>query len=393
MRGFPADPRLSLTGLFLCLAGAAVVCATEDPNATAPTPAAGTTAADDQPALKDRILSLLPPAVSDGLEVDGWLWLYYLHHDQHSKNNEVDAQLSLDFTKSFGSRIATTFEGNLIDIDGDTRAELEQGFVSLLLSEKDQTLLTIGKFNANFGVEARDFWNRTNGTTSVIFGAQPQDLIGVMITQPLGDTGIKLRLFIAADFQGAYNFDQTPSAGIAVEYRPNQEWNFTVTNWVGPGMVLYGGRPLRPPYEQGGYGSSATSILGNWQGPNLTAESGSTLYFFEAAVTWQARRDLSFAAEYVMGTTSTSYGHWGWSGFLVQANFDITDKWNVFARYSYLDDTNWLITGEFQKISEVSAGIAYRFSEKMEVRAEYRHDHSDVTGSFDTVSLHLTLGF
>lgn len=348
---------------------------------------------DPVAAFKDRLISYLPPAVSDGLEINGWLWVYYLHNDQPKENNLVDGWLSLDVTKSFGNRIATTFQGVFINIDGDKRVELEQGFVSFLPFESAQTLITIGKFNANFGVEPRDFWNRTNGTTSVLFGAQPQDLIGVMLTQPLGETGVTLRPFVSADFQGAYNFDQCPSAGMMVEYRPNQTWNFGVTSWVGPGMMLFGGKPLRPPYESGGYGDSASAILGNWQGPNLTAERGGTLYFVEAKATWQPRRDLTFAAEYLMGSTSTSKGHWGWAGFLVQGNFDITDRWNVFARYSYLDDTNWLITGTFQKISEVSAGMGYRITDHIEVRAEYRHDHSDVTGNLDTVSFHLSIGF
>src|SRR5439155_12656340 len=114
--------------------------------------------------------------------------------------------------------------------NGNNRADLEQGFVSMRLFDDAGTLLTIGKFNANFGVEPRDFWDRRTGTTSLLFSAQPQDLIGVMVTQPIGDTGLTLRPFVSADFQGGWNFDQTPSAGLMAEYKPNKDLSFAVTN-------------------------------------------------------------------------------------------------------------------------------------------------------------------
>ncbi len=263
---------------------------------------------------------------------------------------------------------------------------------SLAISQQAQTLVTVGKFNANFGIEARDFWNRTTGTTSLLFSAQPQDLIGVMVTQPLGNTGITLRPFISADFQGVFDFDQSPSGGLNVEYRPNKDFDLAVTGWVGPGMMLYGGRSIRPPFNGDSYGSSAGTIE-NWQGPNLEAERGGTLYFFEAKASWQVRRDLNLAGEYLIGSTSTSKGRWGWSGVMALATFDLTDRASLFARWSYLDDSNWLITGEFQRVQEVSGGIGYRITPKVEVRGEYRHDHSNVTGDTNSVSIHLAMGF
>ncbi len=341
--------------------------------------------------LKEELLSKLPPAVAEGLDVDAWLWMSYLHNDQSSDNNIYDLQLSLDVTKTFGRRVATSFEGNFIDANGERRVELEQGFISFLLSEKSQTLLTVGKFNANFGVEARDFWNRTNGTTSLLFAAQPQDLIGVMITQPIGNTGITLRPFITADFQGAYNFDQPPSFGMTVEYRPNNALTLAVTNWVGPGMVLYEGRPLRAPFKGGEYGSS--DVVENWQGPNLYAERGGTLYFMDAKAIWQPRPDLMLAAEYLVGSTSVSEASWGWWGAMALAHFDITDRLGVFARFSYLDDRDWLVSGEYQRLHEISGGVGYRINKYIEVRGEYRHDHGTVTGDSNSVSVHLAMGY
>ena len=65
----------------------------------------------------------------------------------------------------------------------------------------------------------------------------------------------------------------------------------------------------------------------------------------------------------------------------------------VFARWSYLDDKEWLVTGFFQRRQEVSFGLGYDLLEGLEARAEYRHDFSDSTPDVNMVSVHLTFTF
>jgi hypothetical protein len=391
MRCFPRAVML----LFSLFASVLPARAVDDPGPISPAaPLESARSPADRPGLKERLLAFLPAPVSQGLDVDVWLWLSYVHNDQRSHSEYEDAQLSLSITKTFGKNVATTFEGNLLDASGYGRLELEQAFITVLASEKTRTLVTVGKFNAGFGVEARDFWNRTTGTTSPLFGAQPQDLVGVMVTQPLGGTGVTLRPFVSADFQGEFNFDQSPSAGMTVEYRPNRDFDFAITQWVGPGVVLYGGEELRMPYKGGVYGEdSPTGVIGNWQGPHLVAERGGTLYFLDAKAIWHPYNDLTLSAEYLMGTSRTHLGRWGWAGMMGLANYDLTDHWSLFGRVSYLDDNNWLITGAFHRLYEFSGGIGYRFNDRLEVRGEYRHDYSNKLGDADTVSIHLTAGF
>jgi hypothetical protein len=134
-------------------------------------------------------------------------------------------------------------------------------------------------------------------------------------------------------------------------------------------------------------------VVENWQGPNLEAQRGSTLYFIEAKATWKPRRDFTLAAEYLLATTGTSYGRWGWHGWMVLADYAVTARAHVFGRYSSLDDSDWLVTGIFQKAQEVSGGAGYEIRDGMEVRFEYRHDFSNVTRDFDSVSVHLTMAF
>ncbi len=214
-----------------------------------------------------------------------------------------------------------------------------------------------------------------------------------MVTQPLGYTGVKVRPFVTTDFQGVASFDEPPAAGVNVAYRPNKDLTFSLTNWIGPGLVLGPGKALHPPYEGGAYGSSIANVLSNWQGPNLSANRGGTLYFVDANIVWRPADDLTLSAEYLLATTPTSGGTFGWSGAMLLANYDLTDHWSLFGRASYLDDHDWLVTGTFQDIYEVSGGVSYRFTDKIELRAEYRHDSSNAAGNLDTVSIDFTAGF
>jgi len=385
------------TFCWLCLAGRAVgfdqswTPAQETGSTTLPQASQPLSDIDQEStrqSLKDQLIGLLPPSVSEDLEVDVWGWIGALHT---SDNDYWDGELSVGITKTFDQRVTLSAQGNFIDANGELRAELEQGYVSALLFPNSQTLLTVGKFNANFGVEARDFWNRRTGTTSLLFGAQPQDLVGAMLTQPLGDSGVKVRPFISADFQGQFNFDQPPSGGVMVEYRPSATWNMAVTNWIGPGFVVFGGKPLESPYSRDAYGTDADAVVENWQGPNIVGERAGTLYFFEAKTVWQTFPDLTISAEYLIGTTiNASTGPWGWQGFMVLGDYDITNSLHTYGRFSYLDDDDWLITGSFQTRREVSVGFGYEIFDDVEVRGEYRHDFSNSHPDVDIVSVHLT---
>lgn len=342
---------------------------------------------------KDTIAShlhFLPATITDGLDVNVWGWISYLHDTNSDHDSYWDGEVSLNVTKSFADRFSVSVQGNFIDANTHAFGQLEQAFASLRLSESTNTILTVGKFNASFGVEQRDFWNRLTGTTSLLFGAQPQDLIGVMLTQPIGESGFKLRPFIANQFEGHFNFNQPPSGGLQIQYSTQKEWSFSLTNWVGPGLV--------PKDDDEGDDESdayntVNVVTGNWLGPKMDAQRGGTLYFVDANATWMPRPDLTLAAEGLMGTTGTGDGRVGWAGALVFANFDITDHWRVFGRWSFLDDFSGLVTGTVQHRHELSGGFAYRIYQQIELRAEYRHDFSAAAGDLDSVSVHLSFGY
>jgi hypothetical protein len=132
----------------------------------------------------------------EGVELGFWVWLTYLHDTGKDMTTFWAWEVELSASKTFSSRLATTVELQFIDTNRGIFSEIEQAFLSIVLHEKTETLLTVGKFNAPFGTEQRDFWDRLTGTVSLLFYAQPQDLTGIMLTQPVGDTGITLKPFL-----------------------------------------------------------------------------------------------------------------------------------------------------------------------------------------------------
>lgn len=342
-----------------------------------------------------------------------WAWGSYLNTDHGNQHSNGDGQLSLDITKSFNGRLALSSEVSLMAANDHFRGQLEEAYASALLSEDTQTVFTAGKFHANIGVEPRDFWDRLTGTTSLLFSAEPQDLVGLMLTQPLASTHISLKPFLATDFQGHARFRSGPAGGVILQYRPAPELTISLTNWLGPGYAPAGwgngalsnsGWATPDGNGYGGYGSygggayggaygSDLSAIDNWLGPNFHGNPGGLLYFLDGNILWHPRPDLTLAAEALSATTRATESPAGWQGCLLLASFNLTDQWRAFGRWSLLNDPSGIVTGMAQRRNELSTGLAWQLSSHLELRGEYRHDFSNVLGNTDTLSLHMSLGF
>jgi hypothetical protein len=386
--------------------------------ATATTPPAPSTSSDsvattendsaDAPALDRpfRLQQLLPESVSQNTDINAWGWFSYLHDSEPSTPSYWEGDLSLGLTQRLGSRAVAAVDFHVVDDNDYKHGFVEQAFLTLELSEKSQTLLTVGKFNASFGVEPRNAWDRFGGTTGLLFGAQPQDLGGVMLTQPIGDGNVKLRPFITTNFEGHAEIKHSaPLAGLLAEYRPNDNLRVAFTNMVGPGF-----KSPDEEYadeEQYAVGDSASSeaasapeyayshlvyTVWDWTGPHIVGERDGTLYFADLSALWSPRPDLTLGAEALIALTGHSADRLGWYGFTTLANYDINDRWRIFGRWSYLDDTEGLITGIDETSQELSGGIAFQIVQGVELRAEYRHDF-ERSGDIDSISAHLTFSF
>jgi hypothetical protein len=336
----------------------------------------------DQPSLE----KLLPPSIAQNTDINAWGWLSYLRNTADTDKNYWNGDFAFGLTQRLGDNLALSADIHFIDDNNLSYGFLEQAFATAQLNAQTGTLLTVGKFNASIGAEARNEWDRLGGTTSLLFGAEPQDLVGLMLSQPLGDGQITLRPFLTTQFQGHADFDGPPYGGLIANYRLNDNLSFTFTNMLGPGFVA------EDDDADDDENYSTLDSTENWYGPNFDADRGGLLYFVDLSARWMPRPDLTLQAEGLLATVGHSAGTLGWAGLLALVNYDLSDRWRIFGRWSYLNDNLGIITGEIQSRNEISVGVGWQFIRGWELRGEYRHDYAD-TGDIDSVSAHLTFSF
>ena len=367
--------------------------------------------ADDADSLADqeppRLSELLPPRLADRLDVNAWGWLsdLYSSADHH---NYWDADVALGATARVTDRLAATADIHFFDADNAKRGFLEQAFVSTRLFDPSDAVLTVGKFNAGISLEPRNAWDRLGGTSGLLFGAMPQDAIGIMYTQPLGESSVKVMPFLTNGFEGSINFDQPPAGGVTIQYRASDTLSFAITNWFGGGfrpedddddgsteIEESSRRHSADEYAAGTdeYADNAYAYsYGNWVGPQLHGDHAGFLYLLDPNLTWTPGKNVKLEIEGLLAI-DTAAGGISWGGATAVANYDINDRFRVFARYSYLDDVNGIITAVESRDHEFSVGGGYGFVPGAELRLEYRHDLSETRADLDAVSIHLTFGY
>lgn len=338
-----------------------------------------------------------------------WGWSYYSVDSQHADKSSWGSELELDVTKTFFNRLSIATDAEFIDYDDQIRGDLEQLFASFLILPDNGTVITGGKFNSPIGVEGRDFWDRYTGTPSLLFRAQPEDLRGVMLTAPIGQTHITLRPFLVSGFDDDTSIPDHPSGGLMVEYRPSDKLTLNVTNWFGPGLAwslsgsgagsgyTYGSssyaRPNASYGSSGSYASSVYELTDEWNSPDYSSNGEGSLYFFNVNATWKPAPGLTLQAEYLLGSGEVHSTLSYWDGIMLLANYNIDDHWHVFAQYSFLDDATGTTTWIKQRLQEVNGGFGYHFDSHWEFRTEYRHDFSDENPDIDSVWFNITFGY
>jgi Putative beta-barrel porin-2, OmpL-like. bbp2 len=337
----------------------------------------------------DQALTLsalpIPSKYGDGFDLNFWTWLQYQRANQDGPDSWWAAEFELDLTKSFGDRIAASADVQVIDESDEATVEIEQAFVSFLLSPQNGTILTAGKFNSPWGIEGRDYWDRLTGTVSLIFRAQPQDVTGVMLTYPAGKSGIILRPFVALGFDDTASLNDSLAGGVMIEYRPSDALSLAATGWYGPGVAA--------PSAPSPYGSSIWTLTNAWYGPEFESADGGHLQFMELSAYWHARRDLTLGAEYLIAHSHNPGQDVQWNGVLLLANYDINDRWRVYTDWSYLNDPNGVVTGVSQRRQEVALGVGFRPHQAVDFTLEYRYDASDELEDLSTVTINGSFGF
>ncbi|MEX0886713.1 MAG: outer membrane beta-barrel protein [Phycisphaeraceae bacterium] len=292
-----------------------------------------------------------------GLDFTAWVWLTYLYESEPTRSTFWAWEVELAATHSFTPELAATFELDFVDMNDSARVTIEQAFLSMVLARDHGTVLTVGKFNAPFGMEPRDFWDRTTGSTSLLFRAMPRDLVGVILTQPIGD--FTLQPLVVNGFEDNLDSNHQPSVGLVVAWEPSDDLRLAVTNYYGPEMA---------------------------------DRVGEKLYLLVVEGTWYVTPVLSVAGEYLYGSTEAVTGRQTWSGVASEMSLDLSERWRVFGRWSYLHDPDgFVMSGRRQQ--EFGVGVALYLHPEVECRAEYRRDWINPGDNRHSVLAHVTFGF
>jgi hypothetical protein len=296
----------------------------------------------------------------EGLDVTVWGWLTYLTMSNSDRNTFWAWEIEIDVTKTFTERLAASFDIEFVDTNSGARTEVEQLFLSALVSPQRRTVLTVGKFNAPFGIEPRDFWDRMTGSRSLLFDAIPHDLTGMMLTQPVGDSTLTLQPFLVNGFNHDLDVNSQPSFGLVAAWEPSNDLRLAVTNMYGP---------------------------------ETAGDTGDKQYMLLVEGEWYITDATTFWAQLLYGTTESPAGSMSWHGAAVIVNHDFNERWRVFFRWSYLDDQDGYVTGDAAARHEVGAGVGWYLHPLIECRFEYRHDFIDLTNDQDSAFAHVTFGF
>src|SRR6185295_12790948 len=102
----------------------------------------------------------LAPLRAAGIDATVWAWLTYARASEGDPKYSWGAELELDLRKTIAKRVTFGADVEVIDYDDLKRGNLEQLFARIGLSRDNDFALTVGKFNAPWGIEPRDFWDR-----------------------------------------------------------------------------------------------------------------------------------------------------------------------------------------------------------------------------------------
>ncbi|MES2218679.1 MAG: outer membrane beta-barrel protein [Pseudomonadota bacterium] len=232
------------------------------------------------------------------------------------------------------------------------------GFTSLqayLQFVHDKFTLMAGQFLTLVGEEQINPTQDSNFSRSILFYSTP-------------DTHFGFRgVYVASD-------KLTLTAGI------NDGWN-NITDFSRHKTIEFGASCTLNPifsFSLQGYTGQERATQGTTSGP----VGQRTLIDFITTV--NATSKLSFAANYDYGWQNTAalpngnLARAGWQGIAGYANYKVNDTWQGSLRGEVFNDRNGYVTGVRQNWREVTLSVGYTPIKNLEVRAETRHDFSDV---------------
>ncbi len=218
-----------------------------------------------------------------------------------------------------------------------------------------------GKYVALAGAEVVNPTQDSNFSRSILFGyAQPTSLMGARGTYAL-NSQLNLIAGVNNGWDSIRDTSRRPTIELGFSYTPNPLFSFVATGYTG---------------EQ-----RATDRVDS--GPTGTRN------LLDVVATYNATQHLSFVGNYDIGMQTQSALPDGniaqavWQGFAGYVNYKFNNQWRASLRGEDFDDRNGYRTGVVQNWKELTLTVGYSPIKDFELRAETRHDFSNVDSFVD----------
>ncbi len=230
--------------------------------------------------------------------------------------------------------------------------DVQQAFVSY---KAGGAHLMFGKLVTLVGAEVIESPENLNFSRSILFGyAIPFTHTGVRLHYDINDM-LSTTVGVNNGWDNLKDNNKQKSVEVAISITPSDMFSLSIQGMSG--------------IEDGA--STETGIV-LYQGNRSLIDAVATINATEQLT-------LVINADYGIqknGTeTGTAAKWWGVAGY---GNYQFTEQWRMALRGEYFDDRDGFRTGIRQRWKEVTTTLAFAPTEFVELRGEYRHDHSNV---------------
>ncbi|MBF0170211.1 MAG: porin [Nitrospinae bacterium] len=302
------------------------------------------------------VATVSPAKADDGVTISGFVdTAYYTNNNSEESTFSLD-QAEIDIKKTVEGVGSLRIDLQAVRGAANTTDDLlEQGFVTANLGP---VALTFGKFNAPIGFELLDPNEMYQYSHAMVFDyGLPTNLTGAMLSGAFGMFDAAVYVVNGWDLMADDNKDKT-----------------------------IGGRLGITPVEGANVG---LSYITGKEGSDAEGGVPANLSVMDVDFKVTMIEKLTVGGEYNAGTaegaSAVSAGKDAtWTGFLVMANYAITDSIGITGRYDSFHDKDGarLGSGVDETRNAITVSPSYLFGEGMGVLAEYKMTTSDFKDAF-----------
>ena len=212
-----------------------------------------------------------------------------------------------------------------------------------------------GRFTTLAGAEQIDPTQNTNFSRSIIFYSAPDTHTGLRVTYAVNDK-LSLIAGINDGWDNIRDWSRRKTVELGMSLTVNPMFSFSIQG--------YNGQERATPQTSFGPLGMRTLI-------DVIATLNAT-----DKLTLIANYDNAWQTNAALPTGNN--GRAAWSGIAGYANYKFNDKWRTSLRGEIFDDKNGFRTGVRQNWREATLTVGYAPIKNLEVRAETRHDFSNV---------------